>query len=90
MFSNSLAKEELQRRRSALEVEVWQKPQSFEHLCSLAHRFGELCAEEDALDKPPVRPIWDLANELRLTPENARKLPLLHSRLKSLQAGEHQ
>lgn len=52
MSSNSIAKEELQRRRSALEVEVWQKPQSFEHLCSIAHRFGELCAEEDALNNP--------------------------------------
>ena len=52
MSSNSIAKEELQRRRSALEAEVWQRPQSFEQLCSLAHRFGELCQEEEALNNP--------------------------------------
>ncbi len=47
----STDKEELQRRRSALELEAWQS-QSFEHLCSIAHRFGELCEEEEALNNP--------------------------------------
>ncbi len=52
MSTISTAREELQRRRSTLELEAQQQPQSFEHLCSIAHRFGELCQEEDALNNP--------------------------------------
>ncbi len=42
-------RQELTRRRKALELEAMQS-QSFESLCSVAHRFGELCEEEDALN----------------------------------------
>ena len=45
------ARQELMRRRKALELEAMQS-QTFENLCSVAHRFGELCEEEDALDNP--------------------------------------
>ena len=49
--SSDEARQELTRRRKALELEAMQS-QSFESLCSVAHRFGELCEEEDALDNP--------------------------------------
>ncbi len=45
------ARQELMRRRKALELEAMQS-QTFENLCSVALRFGELCEEEDALDNP--------------------------------------
>lgn len=47
-----IAKEELQRRRSELLTELCEMPESFERLCSIAHRFGEIYAEEDILDNP--------------------------------------
>lgn len=52
MYSNSAAKEDLQRRRSELLTELSEMPESFERLCSIAHRFGELCEEEAVLDNP--------------------------------------
>ena len=52
MYRNSAAKEDLQRQRSELLAELCRMPQSFERLCFIAHRFGEICAEEDILDNP--------------------------------------
>lgn len=51
IMSRDDARLDLVRRRKALELEAMQ-PQSFESLCSVAHRFGELCEEEDALNNP--------------------------------------
>lgn len=51
MSIHSAEKEALQRRRCALELEALQS-QTLEQLCSIAHRFGELCEEEEALNNP--------------------------------------
>jgi len=54
VMSAEEARQELQRRRKALELEAMQT-QSFESLCSVAHRLGELCEHEDALNNPSTQ-----------------------------------